>query len=236
VKTEPEIERLTTAARIAEEAVLEVVAGADATATLTSLGDRFRSLVAEKGADLDHFSVSLDGLGFATGGDRRFRPGVGMYFDFGCIYRGWFSDSGTTLSLGEPTEVALREHEAVRDAVAAGAEAVRPGARGSAVQAVMQQTLAERGITKTFPHGHGVGLEVRDYPVLVPDAGAVIRDDCIDVPADLPLEEDMVINLEAPVLTLGERSVHCEQTFVVTATGCRALTEQDRGEPLVIAR
>ena len=54
--------------------------------------------------------------------------------------------------------------------------------------------------------------------------------------ADLALEPDMVLNLEAPVLTLGTRSVHCEQTFVVTADGCRALIAQDRAAPLVAGR
>jgi Xaa-Pro dipeptidase len=237
VKTEPEIELLARAARVAEDAATEVVATMPSEgATLDELADRFRALVASGGADLDHFSLSLDGLGFATGGGRPLGATGSLYFDFGCIRRGWFSDSGTTLSIGEPAPAALEEHAAVRDAVAAGAAAIRPGVRGSTVQNEMQQALAERGITRSFPHGHGLGLEVRDYPILVPDSGAAIRDDCIELAADLTLEPNMVLNLEAPVLTLGVRSVHCEQTFVVTADGCRRLVEQDRQAPLVAGR
>ena len=100
----------------------------------------------------------------------------------------------------------------------------------------MRELLAERGITACFPHGHGLGIEVRDYPVLVPDAGDVIRDDCVEVGADLPLEPDMVVNLEVCVLTPGARSVHCEQTFVVTGDGARPLVAQDREAPLVAGR
>jgi Xaa-Pro aminopeptidase len=236
VKTEREIELLARAAEIAEDAVAALVGGMAEGATVDELADGFRSLIAQEGADLDHFSVSLDGLGFTTGGRLPLRPESSLYLDFGCVFRGWFSDSGTTLSIGESTPAALDEHAAVRDAVAAGAAAMRPGVRGSTVQARMQQLLAERGITKSFPHGHGLGIEVRDYPILVRDAGAVIRDDCIEVGADLPLEPDMVVNLEAPVLTLGTRSVHCEQTFVVTANGCRPLVPQDRAAPLVSGR
>src|SRR5207237_1033858 len=154
---EPEIELLAEAARVAEDAATEVVATMPAEgATLDELADRFRALLAAGGADLDHFSLSLDGLGFATGGSRPLAAAGSLYFDFGCIRRGWFSDSGTTLSIGEPTPDALEQHGAVRDAIAAGAAAIRPGVRGSTVQNAMQQALAERGITRSFPHGHGL--------------------------------------------------------------------------------
>lgn len=232
-KTDAEIACLARAAQIAEDAASDVVATADADATPTELADRFRILVAQEGADLDHFALSLHGLGFAAGGGRPLTRGAALYLDFGCIDRGWFSDSGTTVAVGEPSPEALAEHAAVRDTVAAGAATARPGIRGSAVQHAMQVALAERAIVKSYPHGHGLGIEVRDYPILVPDDGAVISDDCIELGADLPLEPGMVINLEAPVLTLGERSVHCERTFVITEDGCRPLIEQDRATPLI---
>jgi Xaa-Pro aminopeptidase len=97
----------------------------------------------------------------------------------------------------------------------------------------MQDALSHSGIAESFPHGHGLGLEIREYPIIVPAGGGTIKDDCIEMDADLPLETDMVLNLEASLLVLGERSVHCEQTFVVTNDGCRALTEQHRETPLV---
>lgn len=108
-------------------------------------------------------------------------------------------------------------------------DCVRPGVRSSTVQEAMQTTMAARGVTATFPHGHGLGLEIRDYPILVPDNGLRISDDCVDEPSDLPLEENMVINLEVTVMTPGLGAVEIEQTFVVTTDGCRPLVEQDRG-------
>ena len=99
----------------------------------------------------------------------------------------------------------------------------------------MWAALEERGIAVSFPHGHGVGLEVRDYPILVADTGLRIRDDCVDEPADLPLEENMVLNMEAMVFALGEASVHIEQSFVVGAAGAEPLVEQDRSSPFIPA-
>jgi Xaa-Pro aminopeptidase len=115
----------------------------------------------------------------------------------------------------------------------AGLATICPGVKASAVQAPMQETLAQHGILHSFPHGHGVGMEVRDYPVIVPDNGRRIRDDCIDVPSDLPLEVDMVINLETPLFMPGVGSLHLEQSVVVTPEGCRPLVAQQRAQPVI---
>jgi Xaa-Pro aminopeptidase len=114
----------------------------------------------------------------------------------------------------------------------AGGEAMRPGVKASAVASAMVQALHDRGITASFPHGHGVGLEVRDYPILVADNGLRIRDDCVDVASDLPLEADMVLNLEAMVSLADIASLHIEKSFVVTPDGSRPLVPQDRSQPV----
>ena len=236
VKTDTEIERLARAAQIAERAAAEAAETICAGVTPSVLADRFRLSLARDGADYDHCALSLDGLGFVTSGDRMLGADSWMYFDYGCIYRGWFSDAGTTLCIGEPRDVALRQHAAVLEAVEEGARAVRPGVRGSAVQRQMQLALSDVGVTDAFPHGHGLGIEIREYPILVPDAGEAIRDGCVDLDADLLLEPDMVINLEASILVLGECSAHCEKTFVVTRDGARPLISQDRAMPLAGGR
>jgi Xaa-Pro dipeptidase len=232
VKTRGEIEWLARAAEIGESAAAEVVAHVVPGITPTTLSDLFRARVAQDGADLDHFAVCLDGLGFLTHGDQPLQSDSWMYIDFGCVYRGWYSDAGTTLCVGRPPRIAATQHALAREAIAAGAAAIRPGIRGSAIQHEMQLILADGGMHDSLPQGHGIGLEVRDYPILLPHTGRAIRDDCIQVNADLALEDGMVISLEAGHLRLGRGSVQCEQTFVVTETGSRALTAQDRSMPL----
>ncbi len=58
--------------------------------------------------------------------------------------------------------------------------------------------------------------------------GARLRDECIDVDANLPLEEGMVINLEIPLDVPGSRSFQIEKTFLITADGARPIVPQDR--------
>ncbi len=97
----------------------------------------------------------------------------------------------------------------------------------------MWQTLQDCGLTLSFPHGHGFGLDIRDYPILVAENGRRIKDDCVDVASDLPLEVDMIFNLEAAIFMPGVGAVHMEKTFHVTADGYRPLVEQDRAAPFV---
>ena len=232
-KTAGEIAALERAAEIAEEAAMAVLDDVRAGCSLADLSQEFRSRAASRGADFDHFSIGAFGLGYVTDAAYELPMNEAFYLDFGCINAGWFSDSGLTVCIGECDAATTAQYEAVRDSVAAGARLVRPGTQASSVQEAMVQVLAERGISESFPHGHGLGLEIRDYPVLMPTNGKVIRDDCVELSADLSLEQGMVVNLEAPVLTPGVRSVHCEQTFVITADGCRPLVCQDRQHPVL---
>jgi Xaa-Pro aminopeptidase len=233
VKTDAEIELLQSAAELSESAAMQALEGAEPGMSTGQISQRFRELIAAAGADFDHFAFALAGVGIATEASAVLGSGETMYADFGVVKGGWFADSGTTFSMGSPDVEGARQHEAVRDAVAAGAAELRPGRRGSHAQAAMQEALAGFGITESYPHGHGVGLEVRDFPLVMRDAGLVIKDDCLELPYDLELEEGMVLNLEAPLFTPGVRSVHCEQTFVITAEGCRPLVRQDRDAPVV---
>jgi Xaa-Pro aminopeptidase len=232
VKTPAEIDRLERAAAIAENAAAESLRLARPGRPMGEVTARFRTAVAEAGADMDHFAFGPRGLGIAA--EPQYAPAADevMYVDFGCIYGGYFSDAGLTLALGEPPALLQARYAALVESVEAGASAMQAGVRASRVQAAMWQVMVARGFTACYPHGHGVGLEVRDYPILAPDNGLRIRDDCVDVPSDLPLEAAMVLSLEAGMFLPGVGSLQVERGFVVTSHGSRPLTPQDRGAML----
>ena len=192
---------------------------------------RYRALVGESGASFDHFSYGPSGVGLVSEADHRFADGDFMAVDFGCTFQRFFADTGTTLVLRSLPKALLAKHVALHECVEAGAELARPGVRASVVQAAMHDALAEHDIIATFPHGHGLGLEVRDFPILVPDSGLSIGDDCINVSADLPLEANMVINLEVTLYLFGSGSLEVERTLLVTPNGSEPLIEQDRSLP-----
>jgi Xaa-Pro aminopeptidase len=232
VKTEDELSRLTRSAEISEVAAMEALALARPGQPIAEVVQHYRQQIAKDGADFDHFAFGVRGLGLATEPNYILTDDDILYVDFGCIYEGCFSDSGTTLTMREPSATLIDRHRALRECVEAGVEMMTPGAPASAAQAAMWETLNAHGITASSPHGHGLGLEVRDYPIIVADNGQRIRDDCVDVPSDLPLEVDMVLNLEAMISMPGVGSLHIERSFVVTPSGSRPLIPQDRTRPV----
>lgn len=232
VKSQEEIERLTRSAQINEEVGLESLAVARPGGRIADVVQHFRQRIAALGAEFDHFGFGYRGLGVATEPDYRLADDDVLFVDWGCNYRRYYSDTGTTLAVRDISPVLLERHAALRACLAAGMQRIGPGVKASAVQGAMQQTLEAHGVTASFPHGHGVGLEIRDYPILVADNGLRLRDDCIDIPSDLPLEVDMVFNLESALFMPGIGSPHIEKSFVVTAQGCRPLTAQDRSGPV----
>jgi len=233
VKSEEELRRLTRSAEINEEVGMECLNMARPGTPISELVRHYRARAGALGADFDHFAFGVRGLGMSTETNYQLAEDDILYVDWGCIYQHYFSDTGTTLAMREPEAHFEARHAALRACMDAGSEALRPGAKASAAQGAMLQTLNDNGITITFPHGHGVGLEVRDYPILVADNGLRIKDERVDVASDLPLEPDMVLNLEAMVSLAGIASLHIDQSFVVTPEGSRPLVPQDRSGPLI---
>lgn len=235
VKSVAEIERLTRAAEISEDALRASLALARPGRAVADLAHHYRAAVAEAGAAFEHFAYSPYGTGIATEPDYIVSADDVLYIDVGCIYRGYYADTGLTLACGDLTSPLRDRYAALRTCIEEAVALARPGSKASLLQAAMIRTLAAAGLSPGLaPHGHGLGLEVRDYPIIVPATGLPLRDACVTQSSDLELEEDMVINLEAPLFMPGIGSLQIERSFVVTASGCRPLAVQDRDRPVLV--
>ena len=176
VKTDDEIERLRRAAQINEAAATASLAEAAPGVSLAQLSRSYRAQVAQDGADFDHFALGIDGVGIATEPAHQLADGAVMYVDFGCRWRSCYSDSGLTLALGPLPAELQRRYDALRACIDAGVALLRPGQRASQAHGAMQRVIDGSEIRVAAPHGHGLGLEVRDYPVIVADNGLHLRD------------------------------------------------------------
>ena len=231
VKTPDEIERQERAAAISEEAAIESAKLAAPGRRIKDLVECYRTRIAALGADFDHFAYGPRGLGMAAEPDYVLAAGDFMFMDFGCIFRRCVSDGGGTLVLGELPPDLRTIYDGLYASTESAGQAMQPGVKSSAVREIMKNEVDARGIKAPNPHGHGLGLEVRDYPMIMPDNGLRLRDECIDVPSDLPLEEGMVVNLEVNIFMANVGSLHVERTFVIEAHGCRSIVPQQRKEP-----
>lgn len=231
VKTHEEMQRMARAAEIGKATTDKAIALCQPGVSTRELAQCFRCGVSELGADFDHFTFSIAGYGIATEPDYRLTVHDMMYFDYGCRYGYYYSNAGTTFSI-QPLRKADQDlSDTVEASIAAGVNALKPGSPASAAHEAMRQVLEANGLFGQYPHGHGMGLELRDYPILVANNGQRIKDDCVDLPSDLPLEENMVLNLEVGIFLPNYGSLQNEQTFAVTSDGSRPLVEQNRSRP-----
>lgn len=228
VKTPEELLRLTRAAEISECAGIEALSMAQQGKSMGEIALYYRKRVAEMGALEDHFAFSPRGYGIATEPRYVFRGDDIMYLDFGCIYGQYFSDTGATLALCPLPQDLEARHKALGASISAGVAALRPGVLSSEVRSAMGTEFRAHGFEAAFPHGHGLGLEPREYPILVDNNSLRVQDGCIDLPSDLPLEEGMVINLEAGMFVPERGSLQIEKTFVVEKNASRPLIPQLR--------
>jgi Xaa-Pro aminopeptidase len=236
VKSDEEVQRLERATQIGYSAAKSSLACAQPGMTVRQLRERFTREVVGAGAELDHFIASPRGIGLQQVPDYQLEQGDVLYVDYGCVYEHYYSDNGTTLVVGDFDSDLERTYAILREGLRAGIGQLRPGVLASVVRHAMIDVLAAGGITGCNAHGHGIGLEPRDYPIIVPPTGLRVRDDCVDVWSDVPLEEGMVVNLELPLYLFGLASLHMEQTFLITSTGCRRLDSSEATEPVRVGR
>ena len=155
--------------------------------------------------------------------DATTREGQLLHLDFGVRFEGYCSDLQRMFFFGSPDRIPAdvsNAFDTVREAIAAAAEAVRPGIRGHQVDAVARRIVSDRGY-QPFQHalGHQVGRAAHD--------GGTLLGPLWERYGDSPhgaLEEGNVFTLELYVTTESYGQVSLEEDIVVTGDGCRFLS------------
>ncbi|HXH07531.1 MAG TPA: Xaa-Pro peptidase family protein [Vicinamibacterales bacterium] len=212
-------------ARLAEvAAALPVIVrrGRSERRTAADLDTRLRRAGFERPAfDTIVASGPNSALPHARAGERRLAPGDPIVLDFGGVYRGYCVDLTRTVFLGRPPEAFERLYAAVRAARSAALAVTRPGARASLVDQAVRQELTRHGFGGAVAHaaGHGLGLEVHEYPRL----GRARSE------ADDPvLAAGMVLAIEPAAYLPALGGARLEDDVLVTDAGYELLTPAPR--------
>lgn len=222
-KSPDELEVMAKAARIADDAISEVLAdlhpGKREIEVALELEFAMRRLGAEALAfDTIVASGPNGSLPHARPGDRPLAWGDLVTIDFGARYQGYHSDETITVALGKegPNRDLLRTiYDIVLAAQKAGIAKVGPGVAASDIDATSRTIIEEAGFGPQFGHstGHGVGLEVHEAPWA--SRRPVV---------DYILEPGMVVTVEPGIYLPGIGGVRLEDSLVVTASGSERLT------------
>ncbi|WP_068775166.1 Xaa-Pro peptidase family protein [Paenibacillus sp. FJAT-26967] len=146
-------------------------------------------------------------------GSRIINQGDLLLFDLGVYLNGYASDITRTFIVGEASDEQRRIYETVLAGNRAGIEAVRPGATFASVDAAARSTIEEAGYGVYFNHrlGHGLGLDVHEYPSVHGRNEEVLR-------------AGMTFTIEPGIYVQGTGGVRIEDEVLVTDSGVDVLT------------
>ncbi len=175
---------------------------------------------------------------------RVLKEGDVISIDVGVGYKGYFTDSATTVPVGQVSHEATRLLDVTQRALDAGIAAAvlgnHVGDIGAAVQAVVE--AAGLSVVRDLV-GHGIGVEFHEEPQ-VPNYGKPKRREKL-VPGLTIAIEPMVNIGGAATKTLSDRwtivtldgslSAHFEHTVAITESGTRVLTRLDDMAPAAAA-
>ncbi|HQK93388.1 MAG TPA: Xaa-Pro peptidase family protein [Armatimonadota bacterium] len=155
--------------------------------------------------------------------DRVMEPGDFLKVDCGARVGGYCSDMTRTVSVGEPADPRQAAmYQAVRAALVAVEEAIRPGATGKDMDAIARKMIGDAGFGDScYDHGlgHAIGREVHENPRLAKRSDDVLR-------------PGMVMTVEPGIYIGGLGGVRIEDMVYVTEDGCEVLTQTPKPEAI----
>jgi Xaa-Pro dipeptidase len=182
----------------------------------------------KSGGILGHLDAPFSGLGLspafpAGASNRRIERGDPILVDFGICWDGYLADLTRMFSLGQTDSLFVEAYEALQLIEAAILQEARPGAKCEDLYNISLDKAESLGFDHAFlgPDGHkinfvghGIGLEINDYPFLAKGH-------------DYPLEKGNVFALELKMVFPEKGAVGLENVIAITDSGYEKLTLAD---------
>jgi len=138
-----------------------------------------------------------------TASNKTIKKGELITIDFGTYYKGYASDMTRTFALGKPSNFLREIYDVVYHAQKIAREQVKTGMKMKEIDALARKYIEERGFGDRFTHslGHGVGLDVHEYPGVNQKSREVLK-------------EGMVFTIEPGVYVPDKGGVRIEDMVV----------------------
>ena len=137
-------------------------------------------------------------------GKTKLKENQAVLFDFGCLHNGYCSDITRTVFYGTPNEKFISAYELVKNAHIIAKENITNFTTCAVADRFARDYFAKHSKAEYFKHslGHGVGLEIHEYPTL-------------SKRSDASLKNDMVFTIEPGLYFDGEFGIRIEDTVVL---------------------
>lgn len=155
-----------------------------------------------------------------SGGLKQIGRSEPILVDYVGLWDGYITDQTRIFSIGELSDKLTKAFETALQIQAAVIERIKPGVNGSDLHQLSLDMAADAGLSENFMGygvdqvrfiGHGVGLELDDWPVMAKGLNTL-------------LAPGMVFAIEPKFVFPGEGAVGIENTFALTGDGVEKIT------------
>jgi Xaa-Pro aminopeptidase len=217
VKDDDEIAAIAEAARITDAALARATAGLAPGITEKQLVWRIAEAMRTLGAEPGFGTIVAAGPHGARPhhdpADRPIEAGEPIVIDMGAAVNGYTADLTRTLYLGDPSPEYAARYAILLAVQETALREIRSGMTGKEADAIAREALVREGLEANIIHGlgHGVGLNVHEYPSL--------SDTSDDV-----LQPGHVVTIEPGIYDETWGGIRIEDLCVVTETGLDILS------------
>ena len=211
VKNDWELSNIQKACEISEEAFNDLLPQIREGMTETEVAALLEYNMRKRGAQGTSFSTIVAfgphaAVPHHETGDTKLKFGDEILIDFGCKVNGYCSDITRTFLFGDDGkhEAFKKAYQAVLTAHNLVQEKLKSGMTGKQADAIARDYLKEQGYGELFTHslGHGIGLNIHEFP------GLHARSETV-------LEDGMVFSDEPGVYVVGEYGIRIEDTVTL---------------------
>lgn len=226
VKEQWEIDNMISAQRIAEKAFVNILNYIKAGVTEKQVAlelDYMMQKLGSEGVSFETIAVSGKNSALPHGvpTDKKLNNGDFFTLDFGAVYNGYHSDMTRTVAIGYATDEMEAVYNLVLSAQTAALNKIASGVKCKAVDAAAREIITHAGFAGNFGHstGHGVGLQIHEYPaVSVRNDKELIENQIITCEPGVYLPEKFGVRIEDMAVVKGntfENLTKCDKTLII---------------------
>ncbi|PWV95197.1 Xaa-Pro aminopeptidase [Paenibacillus cellulosilyticus] len=218
VKTADEVARIKRAVQLIEQVLRDTLPLVKPGVTELELAADIDFRMRKVGAEGPSFDTTVlaganSALPHGTPGNRKIAEGELLLFDMGVYADGYVSDITRTFAVGDVSDELKRIYASVLKANELGIQALKPGVPMMEADLAARRHIEASGYGDRFTHrlGHGIGLDIHEYPSLHGANAELLR-------------EGMVVTVEPGIYVPGLGGVRIEDDVLLTSGGSETLT------------